>query len=96
MKRVSTQSIASVLNEFLEARPDMANKIAEARIISHWNTMSPAITRYTSAVYIRNRTLYVTLTSAVLKTELMMRREQLLITLNKEADRNVIDTIVFC
>jgi hypothetical protein len=57
--------------------------------------MSPAITRYTTTVFIKKRVLHVTLTSAVLKNELMMRREQLAATLNKEAGRAVIDTIVF-
>ncbi|GHT21654.1 hypothetical protein AGMMS4957_10720 [Bacteroidia bacterium] len=95
MIRTNAQSIASALNDFLEARPDMAQKLAEARLINYWNTMSPAITRYTTAVFIKNRVLHVTLTSAVLKNELMMRREQLAITLNKEAGGTVIDAIAF-
>ncbi|MDR0834359.1 MAG: DUF721 domain-containing protein [Candidatus Symbiothrix sp.] len=95
MKYTNAQSIASVLNELWEQNPKMADKLAETRLITYWNTMSPAITRYTAGLFVKNRTLYVSLTSAVLKNELMMRREQLCLTLNKEAGRKVIDTIVF-
>jgi hypothetical protein len=73
----------------------MADKLAETRLINYWNGMNPAISRYTSNLFIKNRILYVKLKSSVLKNELMMLREQLTINLNREAGRNVIDNIVF-
>jgi hypothetical protein len=95
MKRIYSQSIGKLLEEFFENNPQMADKLAETRLINYWNEMSPAISRYTSGLFVKNRILYVKLRSAVLKNELMMCREQLVIKLNKGVNRNVIDDIVF-
>jgi hypothetical protein len=95
MKKTNSQSIGKILEQFFDDNPQMADKLAETRLVDYWNNMNPAITRYTSGLFIKNRTLYVKLKSAVLKSELMMHREQLTDTLNKQAGRNVIDDIVF-
>jgi len=95
MKKTDSQLIGKILEQFFEDNPQMADKLAETRLIDYWNDMNPAITRYTSGLFIKNRTLFVQLKSAVLKSELMMHREQLIGTLNKQAGRNVIDNIVF-
>jgi hypothetical protein len=95
MKRTDSQSIGKLLEAFFESNPVMADKLAETRVINQWNSMNPAISRYTVNLFVRNRILYVKLNSSVLKNELMMCREQLIINLNREAGRNVIDNIVF-
>jgi hypothetical protein len=97
MKRIHSQPIGKILEAFFEDNPQMADKLAETRLMNYWNNeMSPAISRYTDHLFVKNRVLYVRLTSAVLKNELMMHREQMVINLNREAGRAVIDTIVFC
>jgi predicted nucleic acid-binding Zn ribbon protein len=97
MNRTYSQPIAKVLEAFFEENPHMADKLAETRLMNYWNNeLSPAISRYTNRLSVRNRVLYVGLTSAVLKNELMMLREQMIINLNREAGRQVIDDIVFC
>ena len=96
MKRTATQPIGKLLESFFEENPDFADKLAETRLINYWNNeMSPAISRYTGDLYIKKRVLYVQLTSAVLKNELMMHREQMIEKLNREAGRLVIEGIVF-
>jgi len=96
MKRTATQSIGNILETFFEENPDIADKLAEARLINYWNNdMSPAISRYTGDLYIKKRVLYVQLKSAVLKNELMMHREQMIENLNREVGRRVIEGIVF-
>ena len=94
MKRVNTQLIGNVLDSYFDQNPEIADKLAEVRLLSSWKTvLGPAISRYTDNLFIKKRTLYVRLTSSVLKSELMMCREQLIIKLNTEAGRNVIDSI---
>jgi predicted nucleic acid-binding Zn ribbon protein len=96
MKRTNTQPLGKLLEEFFESNPQMADKLAETRMIDYWsNVMSPAISRYTHNLFIKNRILYVKLTSSVLKNELMMCREQLVINLNKEVGREIIDKLIF-
>ena len=94
MKRINTQPIGTVLDSFFEQNPKLADKLAEVRLIDSWKTiLGPSVSRFTDSLYIKKRTLYVRLTSSVLKSELMMCREQLVIKLNKEAGREVIDSI---
>ena len=50
---------------------------------------------YTSNLYIRNQTLYVHLTSAALRQELMMGREKLVRALNQKVGATVITNIIF-
>ena len=94
MKRVNTQSIGTVLDNFFEQNPELADKLAEVRLIDSWKTvLGASVSRFTDSLFIKKRTLYVRLTSSVLKSELMMCREQLILKLNNAAGRNVIDSI---
>jgi hypothetical protein len=94
MKRIYTQSIGAVLDDFFRQNPELADKMAEVRLIDSWkNVLGSSVIRFTDSLYIKKRTLYVRLTSSVLKSELMICREQLINKLNKEAGRNVIDSI---
>ena len=95
MKRINTQSIKGVLNDYFIQNPELAIKLAEVRLIDSWKTiLGPSITRFTESLFIKKRTLYVRITSSVLKSELMMCRDQLIKKLNSEAGRNVIDSII--
>jgi len=94
MKRVNTQLIGTVIESFFEQNPELANKLAEVRLIDSWKTvLGPSVSRFTDNLFIKKRTLYVHLTSSVLKSELMMCRGQLILKLNNEAGRDVIDSI---
>jgi len=96
MKRINTQLIGTVLDDFFVQNPELADKLAGVRLINSWKTvLGPAISRYTDNLYIKKRTLYAHLTSSVLKSELLMCREQLISKLNNEAGRDVIDSIMF-
>jgi predicted nucleic acid-binding Zn ribbon protein len=95
MKRTNTQSIGKALDEFLEQNPFLSDKLAENRLIDSWTAvLGHSISRFTSHLYIKNRILYVKLTSSVLKNELMLSREQLIKRLNGAVNRNVIDNII--
>jgi len=94
MKRINTQSIGTVLDDFFEQNPELADKMAEVRLKDSWNTaLGSSVSRFTDQLFIKKRTLFVRLNSSVLKSELMMCSEQLIARLNKEAGRQVIDSI---
>lgn len=96
MKRISTKQISSVLDDFFEQNPVLADKLAETRLMDSWNTVFGAsVSRFTNNIYVKKRILYVKLTSSVLKSELMLCREQMIGRLNNYAGRNVIDNIIF-
>ena len=94
MKRINTQSIGTVLDDFFIQNPELADKMAEVRLMDSWkNVLGASVSRFTDKIYIKKRTLYVRITSSVLKSELMISREQLINKLNDEAGRKVIDSI---
>jgi len=95
MKRIDTQQICSILDDFFEENPSLADKLAETRLMDSWTTvLGSSVSRFTDNLYIRKRVLYVRLTSSVLKSELMLCREQMIDKLNNQAGRNVIDNII--
>lgn len=96
MKRTEAQKIGEIVKKFLEQNPTLSFKLAETRLLNSWNkVLGEGINRYTETIFIKNQTLYVKITSSVLKNELMMCRERLIKNLNEEAGLTVIDSIRF-
>jgi Protein of unknown function (DUF721). len=96
MKRKNSQLLSNVLEDFFKDNPQLADKMAESRLVRAWgDVLGAGMQRYTSNLYVRNRCLYVQLTSSVVKNELYYCREQLIKRLNEAVDRDVIDDIVF-
>ena len=95
MKRSNTQALSEVLNDFFSENPVVVEKIAENRLLNAWETtLGRSISRYTERLYIKNKTLYVYLSSSVLRNELSLCRSDLIVRLNKEAGMDVIKQIV--
>jgi len=95
MKRSNVQILSEVLNDFFSENPIVFEKLAENRLIHAWETaLGKAVSRYTENLYIKNKTLYVRLSSSVLRNELSMCRSDLIAKLNKEAGMDVINQIV--
>jgi hypothetical protein len=96
MRRSNTQPLSEILQEFLQENTTIAGKLAETRLIQAWSGLLGETTmKYTTNIYIRNKILYVRLSSAVLRSELSMCRERLIARLNEEAEEEVIQEIVF-
>ena len=96
MRRTNTQTIKEAIDLFLEENSTLTDKLAETRLVNSWSKILGSLTeRYTTNLYVRNKILYVSLSSAVLKSELMMCREKLISRLNEEAGKDVIVNIVF-
>ena len=65
------------------------------RVQRAWTeVLGPSIAQYTRQVYVRDRVLYVSLTSSVLRNELSYCRDRLVKSLNDYAKASVIDRIV--
>ncbi len=95
MKRTNAQPLSEILKDFLNENPQVDRKIAEVRVINAWaNILGPLTQKYTTGIYIRNRILYVKISSAVLRSELMMCRERLIKNLNENAGSTVIEDII--
>ena len=95
MKRNDAQSIGQLIRAYLR-QESLESPLNERRLINAWpEVVGPAIASYTDGLFVRNQTLYVHLTSSVLRQELMMGRDLLVRNLNRHVGAQVITNIVF-
>ena len=94
MKRTRTVSIAQVIGEALGGYK-IDGKLKEARVIAAWHEVLGPLASREDKLYIRNKVLFATLPSSVVRNELYMMRTTLMQRLNEEAGEEVITEIVF-
>jgi len=93
MKRTHTMSIAQALSEALDEY-NIGGKLKEARIIAAWPEVLGPLARPADELYIKNKVLFVNLSSSVIRSELTMMRSTLVRRLNEKAGEEVIRDIV--
>ena len=95
MRRNNAEHIGDIIRFFLRQQ-GLESPLNEYRLVQAWSdVVGPTMARYTSNLYIKNQTLHVHLTSAVLRQELMMARELLVKNLNRQVGAQVIVDIHF-
>jgi len=95
MKRRNAQKIGEAFGEFFKSNPELYKRILEYRVQKAWNEVLGAyIAQYTRSVYVHSGVLYVSLSSSVLRNELMLSRDRLIVSLNEYAGADVIRDIV--
>ena len=95
MRRNNAEQIGDVIRKFFRQN-GLESPLNEYRLVQAWkDVVGPAITRYTSNLYIKNQILYVHLTSSVLRQELLMGREMLVRSVNEQVGAQVIVNIIF-
>jgi len=94
MRKSHTQKIDAVIREFLN-EVNLDRKLKEVHLVSEWETlMGKMVSTRTRHIYIRNRTLFVHVTSSVLKNELIMIRHDIIERLNEVAGEKLIEQLV--
>lgn len=94
MKRKEIQKIDSLLDQFVKSNK-LEKGLAEYRLLKSWkDLLGVTISRKTKSMHIRNRKLFVTLHSSVVRNELSMIKDTLIKRLNEAAGMNVIDDII--
>ena len=88
------EQIGKLIQQYLR-QESLESPLNEQRLLDAWPQVLGPAASYTSNLYIRNQTLYVHLTSAALRQELMMGRELLVRTLNQRVGATVITNIIF-
>lgn len=95
MRRSNTQSLSEVLKEYLKEN-QIERKLKEVDVVQSWeNLLGKTIAHYTRNIYIRNRVLYVEISSSVVKNELFMMREEIKRKINEKEGQEIIRTIIF-
>lgn len=95
MRRRETESIKDLIQEFLKLRK-LDKPLFEKKIVNAWSkVLGENISEYTTDIIVRNRKLYVTLSSSVLRHDLFLSRDEIVQSLNKYVGCDVIDEVVF-
>ncbi len=94
MRRSKTISLAEAIKDYVKEM-NLEGKLNETGLINSWEeVVGKAISSRTSKVYIKDKVLYVHLSSSVVRNELLMLRQALKEKLNEKAGAEVIRDIV--
>ena len=94
MRRAIPTLIGDQLKE-LFSRPDIAAKIAEGELPETWrNVVGDAVANLTTQLQLNRRILYISVQSAIVRNELLYKRESLRQELNRRSRVPIIDSII--
>lgn len=94
MKRGGVKSISELVRATCREE-GLETPLNEYRLIKAWSqVLGENVKYYTGEMYIKNQTLYVHVTSSVLRQELMMNRKTLVQRLNEHVKAQVITDII--
>lgn len=95
MKRTNADTIGNIIKHYLEVEK-LDTKMDELRVAELWaEVVGQGVNRYTVNRYVKDGCLYVRLSSATLRNELMLGRSVLVKRLNEAVGREVIKDIIF-
>ena len=95
MKRTEAESIGKIIQGFLETEK-LDTKMYELQVAALWaDVVGQGVNRYTVNRYVKAGCLYVRLSSAPLRNELMLGRSILVKRLNEAVGREEIKDIIF-
>lgn len=87
-------SLSGALQEFIK-RNKLQAGIDKVNARNAWETMmGSGVNRYTTLVELRKETLYVSLSSSVLREELSLGKSKIIAMLNAELGRDLIKNLV--
>ena len=94
MYRRNSQSIGDVIKQFIN-ESNLENKIFEQKIIRLWpEIMGPQIAEMTTNIYVKNKVLYISVSSSVLRNELLMCRSTLVKSINKRIGTELLSNVI--
>ena len=94
MRKNETRPVGEIIKDCLDDLK-ISRTLKEKRIVSQWgNMLGKTVASRTKQVYIKDRTLYVYLTSSVVRSELLMMRQTILDKMNEVAGEKIIDSVV--
>lgn len=94
MFRRNSQSIGDVIKQFIN-ESNLENKIFEQKIIRLWpEIMGPQIAEMTTNIYVKNKVLYISVSSSVLRNELLMCRSTLVKSINKRIGTELLSNVI--
>jgi Dna[CI] antecedent, DciA len=95
MRKKNTELLSDIIRQVLKQN-NLDKPLYEKQLIDSWSlVLGENIVKYTSDLYIKNRILYVSLTSSVLRHDLFLSKDEIKKSLNKQVGVEVIVDIIF-
>ncbi|MBQ5692669.1 MAG: DUF721 domain-containing protein [Alistipes sp.] len=94
MKRTTPKTVGELMEQLFKS-PNIAAKIAEGSLPDIWRrVVGPVVAEQTRQVRLVRGVLFVHITSAIMRNELMMRRDALVRAINKEAGIDIVAQLI--
>ncbi|WP_304157663.1 DUF721 domain-containing protein [Mesonia mobilis] len=88
------QSISDVLKYFVD-KNKLQKGLDRVNVKEVWQAqMGPAINKYTTSIQLNNDTLYIELSSSVLREELSYGKEKIIKMMNEELGKDLVKKLV--
>jgi hypothetical protein len=89
-------SISEVIKLFMEQNKKLSKGLTKSNIKDTWaKVMGPGVCSYTHAIELKGTTLYVALTSAIIREELSYGRQKIIKMINEDLGENIVKDIFF-
>ena len=95
MRRTEPIRFGDAWDEFLKSSPNIARKIASAKIPDVWRDIAgQKISNYTREIKVENGVMTICITSSVLRNELFMKRDTIKEHVNKFMGMQVVNIVL--
>ncbi|MGE4587593.1 MAG: DUF721 domain-containing protein [Mangrovibacterium sp.] len=95
MRKSNTEKLGDLIRGYITENR-LEYKLKEVDVIASWeNLLGKTIAGYTQSLQIRKGTLFVRISSPVVRNELLMMKEEIRKKLNEKAGQELIRQIVF-
>jgi predicted nucleic acid-binding Zn ribbon protein len=94
-RKSDSQSLKEAIDSLLKVY-QLQNKFQETYVTANWEQIvGKPISSRTSDVYVKKEKLFLKITSAPLKKELLLTKHKLIELINKSANQEIIKEIIF-
>jgi predicted nucleic acid-binding Zn ribbon protein len=95
MRKSNTEKLSDLIRGYVQEN-NLERKLTEVDMISSWEgLLGKTVARYTQELRISNGTLFIKISSPVVRNELLMMKEEIRKRLNERAGKEMIKQIVF-
>ena len=94
MDKSLTRSLKDVMSDYLQQN-NLDTRLKERNLVNSWESVvGKTINRTTKNIYVKDKKLYVHLSSSVARNELHMLKDELVKRLNENVGEEIISEIV--
>ena len=95
MDRRQTQILSNLLDDFFKDNDRAKEKLMESRILNNWEkVLGAGVASVTRKLTFNRGKLYVELSSAIVRNELLLSKQRIIALLNAEAKGEVVKDLV--